>query len=542
MINKYHVSTNLFDNSEEPLKWAIKINTNQITTNAPVCSSTYIKCKPNTTYTITKPVGHTFIAGYTKELPADGVDVFGIIGDIQTGTMYSLKITTGDEAKYLFVNYRNANFENPTLPEILAKMKINEGSTALPYEPYGNTWNPIPYRQYHLNPTSITSSEITTNGGNLNSLTISGNTIQNGTPSPTNIIYPIECGDSTKNLYNANATDTNNGYIAGYFLNSSGSTYTPDSAASACITEYIPIESNQTYSQSDFYVGSSGTPSMCFYDNNKTFIEGISVLNNATFTTPINASFIRFSRNTTNTTSMFNIGSNTIPYEPYGYKIPITINSNTYNIYLNEPIRKIGNYSDTINNDGSVTRYIQKKIYKGTESWGRSGTTGVLYSLLSDSYYEGAIITLLCSHYPSQKNVANGTQIEESKACIVSNYYISIRDNNYTSYNDFKTYLQQQYNNNTPMTIWYVLNTPTTEQITLPTIPTMLGQNTFTVDTTLQPSDVKIADWWENKGYGKYYDEQRWINALYGKYSVGYWENFTISEMEQKTINQLQGG
>lgn len=41
-------------------------------------------------------------------------------------------------------------------------------------------------------------------------------------------------------------------------------------------------------------------------------------------------------------------GSTATILEPYGYKIPININNNIVNIYLNEPLRKIDEYSDNI--------------------------------------------------------------------------------------------------------------------------------------------------------------------------------------------------
>ena len=41
--------------------------------------------------------------------------------------------------------------------------------------------------------------------------------------------------------------------------------------------------------------------------------------------------------------------------------------------------------------------------------------------------------------------------------------------------------------------VWYAIAAPTTEQITLPQIPTINGQNTLSIGTTLQPSTVSIT-------------------------------------------------
>ena len=78
-------------------------------------------------------------------------------------------------------------------------------------------------------------------------------------------------------------------------------------------------------------------------------------------------------------------------YEPYGYKVPITVcdnlvfkpqigsgdtateyepyNATTYNIYLKEPLRKLGSTADYIDcTTGEVVRYIKVKDTTGTKS------------------------------------------------------------------------------------------------------------------------------------------------------------------------------
>jgi len=45
---------------------------------------------------------------------------------------------------------------------------------------------------------------------------------------------------------------------------------------------------------------------------------------------------------------MLNEGSTALPYEPYGYKIPVVVNEQTTNIYLDEPLAKSGENADYI--------------------------------------------------------------------------------------------------------------------------------------------------------------------------------------------------
>ena len=57
----------------------------------------------------------------------------------------------------------------------------------------------------------------------------------------------------------------------------------------------------------------------------------------------------------------------------------------------------------------------------------------------------------------------------------------------------FNAYLAAQYANGTPVTVWYVLANPVTEQVTLPTLTPAKGSNTLSIGTTLPPSEVSIT-------------------------------------------------
>ena len=76
----------------------------------------------------------------------------------------------------------------------------------------------------------------------------------------------------------------------------------------------------------------------------------------------------------------------------------------------------------------------------------------------------------------------------------------------YTTLDAFKTFVANQYTNGTPVCVWYVLATPTTDIVNEPirkigtyadevsgiTIPTIAGANAIDVDTTLKPSEVSV--------------------------------------------------
>jgi len=101
----------------------------------------YIPVKPNTTYTMQKINSAQFYLGYTNELPAENVEVFGITNNttnIDDNHKY-IAITTGANAKYLVSRiYQTSQDTTITLQEILNSIQIEENSTSTDLEPYHN--------------------------------------------------------------------------------------------------------------------------------------------------------------------------------------------------------------------------------------------------------------------------------------------------------------------------------------------------------------------------------------------------------------------
>ena len=58
---------------------------------------------------------------------------------------------------------------------------------------------------------------------------------------------------------------------------------------------------------------------------------------------------------------MLNAGSTALPYEPYGYKIPITCGGQTVPVYLGEV---------------PTVRRVKKLVLDGTENWKKFETSG----------------------------------------------------------------------------------------------------------------------------------------------------------------------
>ena len=101
--------------------------------NLAVGKSVYIKCKPNTTYTISKTAGQRFVVAYTKVVPAHDVDIYGRTSN-DTGS--SLTFTTGADAEYLVAFIYNSNYDTGTADDMVASVQIEVGSQASAYEAY----------------------------------------------------------------------------------------------------------------------------------------------------------------------------------------------------------------------------------------------------------------------------------------------------------------------------------------------------------------------------------------------------------------------
>ena len=93
----------------------------------------FSRCKPNTTYTISKVKSERFIVFWSEKSPAIGVSIYGQTSD---NTATSITITTGATANYIYAFVYNANVDTLTPEEILSSVQIEEASSASDYELY----------------------------------------------------------------------------------------------------------------------------------------------------------------------------------------------------------------------------------------------------------------------------------------------------------------------------------------------------------------------------------------------------------------------
>jgi len=170
------------------------------------------------------------------------------------------------------------------------------------------------------------------------------------------------------------------------------------------------------------------------------------------------------------------IGSNATEYEPY-------VEPNTTNIYLNEPLRAIGSYRDYIDfENGKVIRNIKEFNLTGNENWELRSNTTNTFQFQYSSIVDGG----LCSHYPkiaaTKFDQTNGVYLNYTRQLIIS-------DINYSTVEDFKSYLKGQYNKGTPVKLVIrPVEQPREEEIELPTIKTVANTTYISVNSTIKPT------------------------------------------------------
>lgn len=248
-------------------------------------------------------------------------------------------------------------------------------------------------------------------------------------------------------------------------------------------TAFRIMETNSDNIPSD---GSPVSGTLIYYGSGNTY----------TFTTSNTAKYIIFQANAASLSQwlselMLNLGSTAKPYTPY--------NRTTTPIYLGEV---------------ETTRRIKKLEFDGTEDWTQS-STDVSYNRykisISDMKAYGTRLTpLYCTHYQSVSDGRAVSNVPNNSIYTGSGIDTYIKDTTFSSIIELKTFLQQEYANGTPVTVWYVLANEQTGILNEPIrkigdyadsismeqaqvqIPTVSGVNVVDINTTLKPSAIYL--------------------------------------------------
>ena len=398
----------------------------------------------------------------------------------------------------------------------------------------GTTWDAIHHKTYDTLTESLTAfpAQIQASGDPLTDYLISGNTVQDGTPTPEAPVDVVGCGNLTDNLIPN--TSTSNGWVLGY-RNSDG-TYSSDHMYGEWLYNgYIPVTPGVSVTISASYGGGRKSLSVYGWDGNKTFIPSAKMdirdnYTNATYLVPDGVAYISlairtFCHSDTELVDagwwiMLNVGSTALPYEPYGYKLSLTVNGTEHPIYLGEV---------------QTTRKVKKLVLTGEENWSKA-TAPIdwnIYRLTVGDYLRANTNVPFCTHFDGIAPVSGSSLVEDLQTAFLisesGNNYFYIRDDSIETLDDFKSHLAAQYAAGTPVTVWYVLAEPETAVVNEPihkignyadtitmaqagvTIPTFDGDNTISFGTTVQPSAMSATfKGWHPVQAAKQYDGNDW--------------------------------
>ena len=406
--------------------------------------------------------------GYgTKGYSAD--IVYGKAYPDQTTGRQSVTFTVPSnlaDGNYLFVRFARTGSATSASVAI-SSIQLEEGSTVTEYEPYGAM--PSPEFPSEINNTGdlITKDncasygsdacdnidkyvvQVKATGKNIldisklevgaysTGLTQSSNTFsfkRTGTKNTSSIFTKIKLEAGTYTISgNLTQSDGKNGGYGVYDLEKQ---------------EYLVNRSSSGIGTSTFTVPESKIYSLGFFCNYNS-VEGTQV---------------------TYSNIQLEYGSSATTYEPY--------REATTNIYLDEPLRKVGDYVDYIDYaNGKVVRKI-KQINLSDLLWTKS--ENAFYSNVIDDVADEINSTKI----KSDKFTAQAKTTDNS--IYINHKKVYVWNSSYSDISQFKTII-----NNSKL--YYISTNQTEESISLPQIKTVEGTNYITVNTSTSASNLKIT-------------------------------------------------
>ena len=391
--------------------------------------------------------------------------VYGKAYPNQTAGRQSVTFTVPSnlaDGNYLFVRFARTG-SSTSANVIISSIQLEEGEKATTYEPYG----------------AMPSIEFPSEIGSTGDLLTTGNCASYGSNACDNIgKYVIPVKVSGKNIFDYNnipatfGSKQDNGYYTNKSPNIRIYTY-------QTLKHYIGKDQKVTVSF-DLTTSEDGTFLIYPYQTNGIGIRftTISKEMKANTKTRITATGKVEVLGTNPAYSLgeiiiykngykgsylvnniqFEVGEQATDYEAY--------NGKTTNIYLDEPLRKVGNYADYIDYDNKkIVRNVKERVYTGKEYWYADGTSYVFDS--TEAFIKSTKGSLLSNiaFYASTKNNDNFNFARSGAGYIEFNAL----NKGYTVAT-WKQYLVNKYNSGSPAKVQYDIATPEEQTIDLPSI------------------------------------------------------------------------
>lgn len=305
--------------------------------------------------------------------------------------------------------------------------------------------------------------------------------------------YDIDFMTSGKNLFDNKATQRT--WQCDYISKDDGSieiTPTATTGVSYMTSEVIELQVGKTYSLQSFE-NNEYFKNMVIWKANTT----ITAYNTHTFTVTEGKNLIQIGIyiNNGSLSNKASLKPQLSLGEPKSEFIPFQ-GFETTTVELNQPLRELPNgVKDTIEN-GVVTRRVGERTFNGSEEWtknsGSNSNNWMYYVIIAHIRAKG-----LCDSLPHKEMAdinSDGARINRVGFNFNHNATVMYLNVGYymeqagltNTVDNLKTWLQSN-----PITVWYELATPTTEQITLPTLPSWYPYTNAWVGTELQPSFVE---------------------------------------------------
>jgi hypothetical protein len=341
----------------------------------------------------------------------------------------------------------------------------------------------------------------TPNGANFVRFTVPRNTDENTIQleKSTSITdyepygYKIPVKVSGRNLLNPNSVEDANRYITA----GAGTFGTPTTNWRS--SDFILVTGGKVYHFNA--INSDATSAgIAWYNDNKKFISGETAknvnANNGILTAPSNAKYLRvswridegYNPNWQNTVHVVE-STKVINFQPYEEIIT--------NIYINEPLREIADYTDYIDFENSkVVRYIYNEFLTKVRSKSSSvsGVYSVFFADISKKPYSTNALGFAMSNKFERSTAAYGN-LHRYGGQIRS--YVTQAGVNVVAYTfddtSITTVEQAQEKIGDGFDVNYVLASPIEEAIELPNIPTLKGATILEVDTETQPSNMEAV-------------------------------------------------
>ena len=428
--------------------------------------------------------------------------------DIKNGgtidaVLNSISLTGLDTAKSNSLNYTVTYSDGSTIKQgdtlnigasktLKITVEFDSSATSLPESDVNLTFGVTLIYGQTTSSSSTGTSGITSNNVIAG---IYGESIQNGTPTPTSPVEIKSVGEKSTNLIPFNYTSQT---IKGVTItvNSDGSlTYNGTANGSIqyeLFSGKMPLVEGKKYYFSDCYVqlnGQSGNIMTNGYTaKSGDYISLIWIWNESgvVFDNVVKKPMISNNQITSSN------------YEHPGYKIPITVSNGTEtkttNIYLKEPLRKIGEYADYLDlTNKKVVRNVKEKVLSSSDRLSIAGR-GIAFTENVDIIKPSSTSTLplvMCSHYNKSEwtytmptsGTKEGVSINSTVRLI--GFYDSV---NTTSLEKFKAFLDSN-----EVKLNYLLATPTEESVDIPEIPSLTGNVTYSVGTSIKPSSINYT-------------------------------------------------